>query len=115
ELFGTDPVRQALAVGAIADLVVVLHVGNESIRRQSARRLAPCRAVTLTLSFAVMDEAIGKAFLQVGYRVARAIRITVLALAGGEIMQHVVDIVIPLGGEILGLVLLAVEPGGDIV
>ncbi len=117
QLLGADPFGQPGAVGAVADLVVVLHEGDERIRRQPARRLAAGAPVGRAFNLPVVHEAVGQRLLEVGDRVTVRLVVAAPALAGDEFVEHVVDVVVPLRHEVHRLVggRRAIQPGGLVV
>src|SRR4051794_22934505 len=55
-----DQIRQAIAEGAVADLIVILKEGHESCRRQMARRFSANDAVLVRRWIPLIGEAFGE-------------------------------------------------------
>src|SRR5690606_38206393 len=87
---------KALAVGPIADLVVVLKEIDERGRRQLRRALA-ARLAAIARRLALVGEALDRRAQELGGRVLIVLVVAAL-LAGQEHLQRVVPVVVPLRG-----------------
>ena len=91
---------EALAEGAVSDLIVILQKEHEGGRRKIRARRAARLAVTMLRRLALIDEAFRQAPGELAGRIVDVIDIIALVLSGEQNVQHVMGIVVPLGVEI---------------
>ena len=92
---------QPFAKRAIADLVVILDEGDESVRRQFGARAA-ARRISIGHHLALVGEAFGDGFSQELRRAVGGV-IAAALMRGGD-MENMMNVVVPLRGVEIGLV-----------
>ena len=105
-MFRIGKAGQALAMGAIADLVVILDEGDERLRRQARCDLA-AHAFEIARVVALVGKPFGQAAAETLDRVAAEIAIIAFGLAGQQPVPTMVDVVVPLGIEGQSLLVVA--------